>query len=150
MTFYAVYHQIRNTLFERHFKSADDHEIQYFNDALVVSLVDEPVFDYDGSSEIWGDYNYYEYDNGDENDWPEESYCQKNDFEVEIQVAKEDFSGTDNHVEIIVYFFDANQNLIPVTRWQQLNTRWVDDFERLSRRKYCVPVALSWTRFDWG
>ena len=137
-------------LFERHFKSADDHEIQYFDDALVVSLVDEPVFDYDGSSEIWGDYNYYEYDNGDENYWPEESYCQKNDFEVEIQVAKEDFSGTDNHVEIIVYFFDANQNLIPVTRWQKLNTRWVDDFERLSRRKYCVPVALSWTRFDWG
>ena len=78
-------------LFERHFKSADDHEIQYFDDALVVSLVDELMFDYDGSSEIWGDYNYYEYDNGDENDWPEESYCKKNDFEVEIQVAKEDF-----------------------------------------------------------
>ena len=128
-------------LFERHFKSADDHEIQYFDDALVVSLVDEPVFDYDGSSEIWGDNNYYEYDNGDENDWPEESYCQKNDFEVEIQVAKEDFSGTDNYVEIIVYFFDANQNLIPVTRWQKLNTRWVDDFERLSRRILCACCA---------
>ena len=30
--------------------------------------------------------------------WSENFPCQENDFEVEIQVAKEKYSGTDNHV----------------------------------------------------
>ena len=81
--------------------------------------------------------------------WSENFPCQENDFEVEIQVAKEKYSGTDNHVEIMIYFFDENKNLIPVTRWYKLNTRWVDDFERLSRRKYCVGAVLGWTEFQF-
>ena len=79
-----------------------------------------------------------------------EHICQKNEFEVEIQVGNEKFSGTDNLVEIMIYFFDGNRNVIPVTRWQKLNTLLVDDFERWSRRSYCVPFSLNWNRFEWG
>lgn len=79
-----------------------------------------------------------------------EHICKKNEFEVEIQVGNAKFSGTDNHVEIMIYFFDGNRNLIPVTRWQKLNTSWADDFERWSRRTYCVPFSLNWNHFEWG
>ena len=68
---------------------------------------------------------------------------------LKLQDNEEKYSGTDNHVEIMIYFFDENKNLIPVTRWQKLNTRWVDDFERLSRRKYCVGAVLDWTEFQF-
>ena len=55
VTFYAVYHRIRIKSWERHFKTASDHEDQYYDDASIVSIVDtvhRPGFD-DGSSELW-------------------------------------------------------------------------------------------------
>ena len=62
--------------------------------------------------------------------------CDSGNYEIEVQVSSDIFSGTDDNVEVRIYG-KTEENVSITTPWFKLNSGF-NDFQRLSKKVFCV------------
>ena len=122
--------------------------------------------DYEGSSEWFDDgpilMDMIVYDDNDGSYAPSwlKNTCLSEEYQIEITMASDLWSGTDDKVEIRIYSFDSATKWFDLKKEYQPNDKKVDILERLSIDTFCVepdeefasnpdnfPVAIGLRKF---